>query len=905
MVIFKERDKEKEMSSKKKGLWTRLGSVSVIFSLLLIFLLPDSAFTAEKDKVAVLPFNVNTLKPMEYLKIDLQKGLTHTLSQKGLPVIDPEVIDSYPETGLSLLETKDIISLGKKLEARWIVKGSLTLVGEKVSLDLKIVDTTGERSPISLFMVEDNFDQLDNAISRSAESIYNQIAGVIQIDSVVVTGNKRVESEAILAAVESKKGEAFSYEKLDNDLRSIYKMGYFRDVHVETEDGPKGKIVIFKVTEKPSIASIGFSGNKKKKDKELIKEIGIKQYAILNMDEIRQSINRLKEFYREDGYYQANIQERIEDQPHNEVSLIYEIDEGPKMYISKIEFHGNDHFKDSELRKVMETKKRGLLSWITGSGVVDLKKLEYDTHKINAFYNNHGYIRVKVGQPDISIKEGKGIVISLEIEEGPRFQVGEVKFEGDLIQPRDDLLAKINLDNEKYYNLEVLRSDILTLRNLYANQGYAYVDVSPLTREDDKKHLVDITFKIDQNKRVKFERINIYGNVKTRDKVIRRELKVVEGGYFNGLALQKSAANLNRLGYFENVEMQPRKGSEDDQMVLDIGVKERNTGSFSVGVGYSTFDSALAMVQIAQNNLFGKGQRLSANIKAGARTTEFNVSFTEPWLFDRNLSLGTSAYKWKTKFDEYTKDSLGGALTLGFPTGIDEYTRAAVEYRFEQSDIFDIDPGSALAIREMEGDNLNSSVTLALFRDSRDRPWNTHSGSFNSLSFQYAGGLLGGDIYFNKYLAQSDWYFPYKWDTVLVLRGKIGYVTGRSGGFLPVFEKFFLGGLDTVRGYEFASISPLDPVTGDKIGGEKMWVYNIEYRFPILKEQGVIGLVFFDAGNVFSREEDFAFRGRRSVGVGFRWYSPVGPIRVEYGYKLDRMGDEPSGLWDFSMGGTF
>jgi len=340
-------------------------------------------------------------------------------------------------------------------------------------------------------------------------------------------------------------------------------------------------------------------------------------------------------------------------------------------------------------------------------------------------------------------------------------------------------------------------------------------------------------------------------------------------------------------------------------MILDINVKERNTGSFSIGVGYSTFESTLAMLQISQNNLFGRGQRLAANVRAGGRTTEFNIQFTEPWLFNYNLSAGFGAFKWKTDFDEYTKDSLGGSISLGFPVEIDEFTRGTVAYRVDRADVTNVADDAALSIKQMEGENVSSSITLGIYRNSRDRPWNTHSGSLNSFSFEYAGGPFGGDIYFNKYIAQSDWYFPLIWETTFVIRSKIGYVKERPGGFLPVYEKFFLGGLDSVRGYEYASITPRDPITGDKIGGEKMWTGNLEFRFPLLKEQGVIGLVFFDAGNVFTADEDFSLKARKSVGGGFRWYSPVGPIRVEYGYKLDRMEGEPSGLWDFSMGGAF
>jgi outer membrane protein insertion porin family len=294
------------------------------------------------------------------------------------------------------------------------------------------------------------------------------------------------------------------------------------------------------------------------------------------------------------------------------------------------------------------------------------------------------------------------------------------------------------------------------------------------------------------------------------------------------------------------------------------------------------------------------------SLKIGGETNSFDVLFREPWLFDRPVSGEARAFKWYREYDEYTKDSLGGHLTVGFPARLDEFTRGTVTYTYEDSYISDVRPNAAQEIKDMEGRSVTSSVTLGLTRNSTDKLWNPTKGSINSASIEYAGGILGGDNYFTKYLGRSAWHFPLFWDTVFSMQGRWGYIDQREGGDLPVYEKFFLGGMNTVRGFEYADISPRDPATGDKIGGEKMMVYNVEFRFPLIKEQGIVGLVFFDAGNVFTAEESYTFKGiRMSVGGGVRWYSPMGPLRLEWGYNLDPQEDEVQSKWDFTIGTMF
>ncbi len=881
-------------------------ALPVLLVLGFVLSLPSTSGAQQKRAVAVLPFTIHATQPLDALKRNLQGMLIDRLAKQGIPVIPQNDVNAHPAASLPSSGTEDLINLGKNLGADIVVTGSLTQIGKRVSLDLKALDVTGERPPFSLFMVEDDIDRLSEAVDRAAKSLYNQIAGIAQIDSVLVKGNQRVESDAILAVVESRKGESLDFDKLDKDLRAIYAMGYFKDVTIETEDGAKGKIVIFNVSEKPSIGRITFTGNKKIKADDLTKESGIKLYSIYNPNDLKQSVNKLKDYYRQEGYYTVEITDKVDEIPRNEVALTYEIKEGDKVYIQKIEFVGNTKFKDGKLKDVMDTSEKGLLSWFTKSGVLDKKKLETDAQKIAVFYQNQGYLRAKVDEPKVRYEPGYGLVVTIEIIEGDQYFANSVNVAGDLIKPAEELLKKVELAKQKPFSREMVRKDVLTLRDVYANEGYAYAEVVPVTSENDTDHTVDITYQATKGKKVRFERITIAGNTSTRDKVIRRDLEVYEGEYFSGQGMKDSTANLNRLGFFDDVEIQTKKGSADDLMDLNINVKEKPTGSFMLGAGYSGYEGAIGTMQVSQNNLFGTGQRLMGALRIGSISSYYDIRFTEPRVNDTKISAGIDLFKWEFQYGDYTRDSLGGALRTRFPIGLDKYTMGLARYMYDNTLIKDVTSGAAFEIRDMEGRSTTSSVTIGVDRDSKDRPWGTTKGSFNSLTFEYAGSPLGGDVYFNRYEATTQWFFPWRWDTSFMVEGRWGYMQQREGGKLPVYQKYHLGGINTIRGYDYESISPADPATGDKIGGEKMMIYNFEFRFPLLKEQGVLGVLFFDTGNAYTKDETWAFSDMaRSVGAGVRWYSPLGPIRLEYGYILNRRPEDSMGGVEFQLGGTF
>ncbi|HZE21123.1 MAG TPA: outer membrane protein assembly factor BamA, partial [Desulfobaccales bacterium] len=719
---------------------------------------------------------------------------------------------------------------------------------------------------------------------------------------VKVKGNRRIEKDAILSVMQTREGEIISPARLRRDLKAIYKMGYFTDVRLDVSDTPQGRVLTVLVKEKPSIRQITVHGNEELKTSKILEVMNLKPFSVASEGAIKEDINKVEHAYREQGYYQAKITYKLMPVGAHEVDLVLHVDEGQKLAIKEIDFEGNKAFSNKELRKVMETKERGwfFMAWITGSGKLSRDVLERDLEKITAFYYNHGYIRAKVGEPKVNIK-GSWIYITIPVNEGPEYHVGKIDFQGELLESKKKLLKLLKTPQEKVYSREVLQQDLSTIADLYADSGYANADIVPLIKENDQKLLVDVTFDIHKGQKVYIERIEISGNVRTRDKVIRRELRVYEQGLFSATHLKESIRNLRRLEYFEDVNFATTPGSSPNRMNLKITVKERPTGTFGLGAGYSTQDRVVGMVEISQKNLFGRGQQLTVQGVIGQISHRYRASFVEPYLFDRPLSLGLDAFNWERVYDEYDRVSKGGMLRLSHPLRW-KYTRLFWMYRFENVHLNDLVPNASEVLVEASKIHNTSATSLVLRRDSRDSLFAPTKGSDNSISVELAG--LGGDTSFLRYIGETGWYFPLKWNFVGVLHARAGAMNKLSWGQMPAYEKFYLGGIDTIRGFKYAEISPRDPRTNERIGGNQFLQLNNEIRFPVYKKLGILGTIFFDAGNVYGPNYVGPFL-RTSAGIGFRWFSPMGPLRVEWGYNLSKHPWERSSAWEFSMGGTF
>jgi outer membrane protein insertion porin family len=730
-------------------------------------------------------------------------------------------------------------------------------------------------------------------VAAEAENAEN----VVLIMQIEVQNNQRIEEDAILRVTRAKAGDVYNKSILSEDLQAIYKMGWFDDVRVEVEESIDGNTVIFIVKEKPTIREINFSGNVVIDDEELKENVDISSGSILNIFNVRRNIKIIESLYKDKNYHNVNVTYNIDPLENSQANLEFEIEEGDKVRIKTITFDGNSAYDSEELIDLMETSEKGFWSWLTSSGELNREELQQDIYQLTAFYQNNGYAEARIGEPEIEYVD-EWIFILIKINEGPRFKMGQVDLSGDFIIVKDELISNVKVGEQEYYNRDAIRQDVLNLTDIYADRGYAHADVFPEIKTDPENLTVGIMFHITKNEPVYFERINIHGNTKTRDKVIRRELKVYEQELYSSNRLKRSVADLYRMDYFEDVKVKPHKGSAEDQMILDIEVVEKPTGTFTFGGGYSGVDGLYVMASVSERNFLGRGQILEFSVQTGGTSRQYTFGFTEPWLFDIPLSAGVDAYKMERDYDDYDRDSFGGGLRMGYP--LMDYTRGYVKYAFDVSDISNISEEASPYI--YSGTNTESSVSLSAVYDSRNRQFNPSDGSKHSITLKYSG--LGGNIGYTKVTAETGWYFPLFWDTVGFLHGEGGYIWDRSDKYLPDYERFYLGGSNSVRGFDWREIGPV--IDDDiEIGGTEFVQFNVEYLFPIIKESGLVGLFFYDAGNAWADEGESDSGLRDSYGFGIRWFSPMGPLRLERGYIIDPQPGEDTGRWEFSMGGSF
>jgi len=849
--------------------------------------------------VIVMPFAVHAPSELGYLREEIPAAMRQQFEEEGANarVLDPETAKAWAETG----ETDaDLARLAMQTGADYVVRGSLTWIGQNFSLDARLLSSAGDRPAKVFSAVGLGVENLPGVVKKMARDMGLTIFKRQRIADVEVQGNQRIETDAIRRVIKTRAGDVFLAKNAADDLKAVYGMGYFDDVQIRAEPRTDGIALVFTVTEKPTVRSIQLAGNVVFDEEDIRKSLTLKKGSILNIYTVRNDMRRIEEMYKEKNYHNVSVSYQIQPQKNNQADVEYQIDEGRKILIKKILFTGNAAFTESQLKKEIATSEESILSWFTSAGDLNQEILNQDSARLTAFYHNNGYIRARVGDPQVEFEED-GIVITFKVSEGPRFKVGKVDFSGDLLLPKEELMKKIKISKEPFYNRETLRSDVLGLTDIYTGEGYAYADVSPRVEQDNENLLANITFQIDRGKQVYFERIQISGNTKTRDKVIRRELRVYEEELYGGQRLKRGIRNLNRLDFFQNVKVDTAKGSADDRMKMNVEVTEKSTGAFTFGAGYGSEENAFVTASVAERNLFGRGQTLGLRGQLGSKTQKYVLSFTEPWLFDIPLSAGAEAYKWDYEYDEYHKDSIGGKLRFSYP--LYDYIRGYLTYTYDLTDIRNVDEDAALSIQRDEGRHTKSSITLMPRYDSRDSLFNAKEGSVHSVEYEFAG--IGGDVGFNKIVGDSGWYIPLVWKLVGVVHGRAGYVNKLPNWDLPDYEKFYLGGINTLRGFDRDDLAPKED--GSPVGGEKFIQGNFEIKFPLVEEAGIYGILFLDTGAVYSQDETWDFNKlRESAGPEIRWLSPIGPIRLAYGWILDpKKGDSSSGGFEFSMASAF
>lgn len=726
-----------------------------------------------------------------------------------------------------------------------------------------------------------------------------QERAVPTVRDIAVEGNRRIQAPVILNRVQTKIGDPFSPSALRDDVRAIFALGFFDDVQVRVEEFEGGVRLIFAVVERPLVRDVTFEGNHEVKTEDLREKAALRVGVLYNPVEVQRAEDAIRQKYEEDGFFAATVSARTERTPEGDLRVVFRIDEGKKFYIDRIVIEGNKALTARQIKDAMSTKERFL--WILPFAKVHRKVFDDDAERILNLYADHGYIQARIEAHDIvpDVARGK-ITLRIRLVEGAQFRVGSVTIQGNQVLSDAELRSLMKLKEGDVFNRGLLRQAVRNITDRYSEIGRARAEVTPGTEIEPEARRVNLLMTIREGAEVYVERINITGNIRSSEKVLRRELRVAEGELFTNQKLVRSRQRLFNLGYFDEVNVSVEPGSTPDKVVVTIDVKERATGLFSVGAGYSSVDNLFATIDVRQRNLFGRGQEVFVQFRIGAKSRLGLFGFTEPYLFDIPLRAGFDVYDREREFDDFTEERLGGDLRASYP--LTEFLTLSGIYRIENVTIRDVAEDASDDLKKEIGQKLNSVIEFGLSRDTRDNIFEPSSGSRNSIDVGFAG--LGGDTRFYRVVGESAWFWPLPiFNSVLGVRGLAGVVQGWGGNEVPIFERFFLGGVNTLRGQRTRSVAPRD-ANGKVIGGDKELLFTTELLIPIFARFRVA--LFFDTGNAYGFGTDFdPTNVRLGAGAGLRFFSPLGPIRLDWGYNLDRKPGEKSYQIHFAVGSPF
>lgn len=743
-------------------------------------------------------------------------------------------------------------------------------------------------------------------------SFSSLVFGEDNVIRIEIKGNRRIEPQLIRINISSKVGEPLSAETVRRDIKNLYKLGFFEDVSAEVERTPEGLVLIYNVKEKPVVVDVRVRGNKKIKNKDITKVIEVKEGKIIELEKVKMSAEAIKKLYLDKGFVAAEVNYEIEPKGEDTVGVTFEVKEGSKAYVKEVVFIGNKALSTKKLKDVLAVKPKWFLTFITGRGLYKQEELERDSERIRELYLDNGYIDAKVSKPEIEYNEKrKGFVVTYRIEEGNQYKVGDIKLKGDLIKPEGELMKLFGLKTGKPFSRSVLAGDISKLTTFYGDRGYAFANVSPDFKVDKDKLTVNITYNIEKAKEVHIRNIDITGNIRTRDKVIRREIPIQEQQLYNATKIQQIKPRVFRLGYFEdNVEVTTnRVPGTDDQLDVNVKLKEKPTGFFSIAGGFSSVETFIFAAQIQESNLFGFGKSLSVSAQIGGVTRLGILDYQDPHLLDTQFTLEVLGFYTQRIFLDFTTNTFGS--TVAFGRHLISNLSSRVFYSFEHQTISNVSGDAALLVTETPR-NI-SSVGLGFIWDSRDNLLDPTRGNISRANIEFAGGPLGGNTDFTRYTASTRFFFPLPFKTVFSVAGQYGLISLRNtGNDLIVSERFFLGGPDDLRGFPFRQVGARVPTDNGNfviIGGTQEVVATAEYIFPLIPQVGFKGVVFFDIGNVFNDNQNLTLNPNdllKDVGFGIRWLSPLGPLRLELGFPIGKTPPETKSYQiQFTVGTLF
>jgi outer membrane protein insertion porin family len=751
------------------------------------------------------------------------------------------------------------------------------------------------------------------------------------IQSIVVEGNRRVEPETVRSYLTFSSGDTYDPAEINQSLKTLFATGLFQDVRIRRQ----GATIIIIVVENPIVNQVAFEGNEDVEDDTLAAEVQLKPRAVYTRARVQADVQRILAVYRRQGLYAAQVDPKIINLDNNRIDVVFEITEGPTTKVRAINFIGNHAFSDSQLRYVITTTRTNWLSFLKSTNIYDPDRLNLDRELLRQFYLKNGYADVRIVSATADLdRDGQGFFITFTIEEGERYRFGYIDIESALPSLDVNALGGVILTKPgRRYNAEKVEKTVEALTIKVSEQGYAFGQVRPRFDRDPVAHTMNITYVIDEGPRVYIERINIVGNFRTEDKVIRRQFRLAEGDAYNRLLVEAARKRLRSLGFFKSVEIETEPGSAPDRVILVVNIVEQPTGELSFGVGYSTTEGVIGDVSITERNLMGKGQYVRLGFSGSLERAQVDFSFTEPNFLDRNMAAGFDLFHKEVDLRDvasFRQRNTGGNLRVGFP--IADNTQLGLRYRLEREEIYDPTNNASLAVKEAaeEGEVLVSSVGYTIAYDTRNLPQQPSSGVFASFSQDLAG--LGGDVNYIRSVADARGYYPITNKITLVGRVQGGVIEGWGGKDLRLTDLFFKGG-ETIRGFERAGYGPRDacesPTTGirvpncrkDSLGGKMYWATTAEVRFPfpLLPDSlGMQGAVFVDAGSLWdpsqlaleavADEGSFMFDSdqvRLSTGFSIIWQSPLGPLRADIAEALLKADFDKTELFRFGASTNF
>lgn len=756
----------------------------------------------------------------------------------------------------------------------------------------------------------------------------------VRIESIEVRGNHRVEAAAILRQMKIESGSLLDPQEIGEDIRQIYELGFFEDIVVSIKDGPRGPILIVTVQEKPIIRNIVLDGNKKIKETDLKEKYKIQELQILNESDVRTTVGAIKDLYQEKGFYLSEVDYELNEISETEVDVIFHIDEYQRVQIGAVTFIGNNEISSKELQKIIESRPKGFLSFLSKSGRFNASTFATDLQRLRAYYYEFGFLDVEVHEPLVELSsDRKQIFLSIPITEGPSYDLASVDVGGE-IEGHEDVVEKlVQSTSGDRFKSSAIREDSERIETYFKDLGYAFTQVSPLTDVDEDALTVGIKYQVRRGEIAHIGRIDIVGNTLTRDRVIRRELVIEEGERYSTTKIQASLAYVQRLGFFEDVDLREERSAQDPGLVnLQISVQERPTRTLQVGAGYSSYDGIMANAQISENNLFGRGQQLTFMLNLSKRTRNFEINFMEPRLAGSRWQLNVSLFNRRYDYPQFRRDSLGASLNVGYM--LTRELTLTLGWRAERIHASASRDSVFVSAIFNSGNQLSIGPTAGLYYDSRDDRLFPTRGMYHGLRGELSDSIFGAQQNYVKGRAFARFYWEPLWDNwVIRFNAEIARIfSTRSGEATPITERYFLGGPQTVRGFNDFSLSPCetrgrggDPGGGtvcDEIGGHKSLHFNLELEFPIVQDFGLRGVVFVDAGNAFGlrdnltlkpdfmvkrsdREAEYRNVLRTSAGFGVRWRSPIGPLRFEWGFPLARLPGENAVRFEFGIGNLF